>query len=85
MMGESCVCLGSKKSKFLVRLDYFSKYLKYWRNFENPSNKLKTQISLLPRHAQLSLIILSQVRSLELTFFLCMCFTHSSLKLECIF
>ena len=32
MMGES-----AKKSKFLVNLDRFSKYLKYLRNFEKRS------------------------------------------------
>ena len=36
----------AKKSKFLVNLDRFSKYLKYLRNFEKP----KTHISLLLRH-----------------------------------
>ena len=41
MMGESCVCLGSKKSKFLVHLDPFSKFLKYFKFFEKGSKWTK--------------------------------------------
>ena len=41
MMGESCVCLRSKVSKFLVHLDRFPKFLKYFKYFEKQSKLTK--------------------------------------------
>ena len=49
----------AKKSEFLVHLDHFSNISNV---LKNGLNEPKTQISLLPRHTQLSPIILSQVR-----------------------
>ena len=40
MMGVAC-SPNEKKSEFFVNLDYFSKYLKYLRNFEKRSKLTK--------------------------------------------
>ena len=52
----------AKKFEFLVHLDCFSKFLKYLKYFEKGLNEPKALISLLPRHTQLSPIILNQIR-----------------------
>ena len=54
MIGES----SAKKSEFLVNLDRFSKFLKY---FKKRSKLTKTRISLRVVNALLSPIIFSQI------------------------
>ena len=66
--------LKAKKSEFLVHLDRFSKFLNILNILKNGINGPKTLISLVPRHTQLSAIILSQVRlylEKKNIFFLC--------------
>ena len=82
MMGESSS--SAKKSEFLVNLDRFSKFLKYFKYIEKRSKLTQNsdffafgECATLYHHFEPSQVIL-RLKLIEKLFF-----THSSLRLEC--